>query len=166
LKTAGARPHHFFTWVLLKAYPHGRAGTVRLRSDDPTQVPRINKRSLGDNRGGADEIAALIEAIQTARRISGRVPFPHREIFPGADADLERHIRRNQFGLGHAACSNPMGAKGNRMAVLDGKLRVRGTKNVRVVDASSFPRIPGFVPRASISILSEKASQDVLIDAG
>lgn len=89
---------------------------------------------------------ALIEAIQTARRISGRVPFPHREIFPGAGADLERHIRRNQFGLGHAACSNPIGASGDRMAVLDGKLRVRGTRNVRVVDASSFPRIPGSCP--------------------
>jgi choline dehydrogenase len=49
--------------------------------------------------------------------------------------------------------------------VLDGKLRVRGTRNVRVVDASSFPRIPGILPWAPIAILSEKASHDVLIDA-
>jgi hypothetical protein len=34
------------------------------------------------------------------------------------------------------------------------------------VDASSFPRIPGFVPWAPIAILSEKASQDVLVSSG
>jgi choline dehydrogenase len=163
-RIAGARPRHFFTWLLLKAHPGDRAGTVRLRSKDPTKRPRVNKRSLGDNRGGAYEIAALIEALQTARQISSRIPFPHREIFPGSGADLEQHIRRNQFGH-HASCSNPIGADGDRMAVLDGQLRVRGTRNVRVVDASSFPRIPAYLPWAPTAILSEKASQDILADA-
>jgi choline dehydrogenase len=151
---------------LVKAYPAGRAGSVRLRSKDPTKTPRIHKRSLGDNTGGQYDIAALIEAIETARGMSGRVPFPHHEIFPGAGADLEQHIRHNQFGQAHAACTNPIGAGEDPKAVLDGKLRVRGTTNVRVVDASSFPRIPGFVPWAPIAILSEKASQDILDDAG
>lgn len=160
-QTAPARPRQYFTWVLLKAHPRDRAGSVRLRSKDPTQVPKIHKRSLGDNRGGEYEIAGLIEAIQTARRISGRVPFPHREVFPGAGADLVQHIRRNQFGH-HASCSNPIGAEGDAMAVLDGRLRVRGTTNLRVVDASCFPRIPAFLPWAPTAILSEKASQDIL----
>lgn len=36
-----------------------------------------------------------------------------------------------------------MGSKADPMSVVDSKLIVHGTKNLRVVDASVFPRIPG-----------------------
>lgn len=149
---------------MVKAHSRDRAGTVRLRSNDPTDVPKIHKRSLGDTRGGGYEVAALVEAIKTARRISERVPFRHREIWPGAGANLEQHIRRNQYGH-HASCTNPIGSDNDPMAVLDGKLRVRGTTNVRVIDASSFPRAPAYLPWTPTAILSEKASQDILAEA-
>ncbi len=51
------------------------------------------------------------------------------------------------------------------MAVLDSKFRVRGTKNVRVVDASVFPFIPGFFIVTPIYMIAEKASEDILADA-
>jgi choline dehydrogenase len=63
------------------------------------------------------------------------------------------------------ACTNPMGAAGDAMAVLDGQLRVRGTSNVRVVDASAFPRIVGTFLWLPTAILSEKASQDIIAAA-
>ncbi len=44
------------------------------------------------------------------------------------------------------------------MAVLDSDFRVRGVEGLRVVDASVFPRIPGFFPVISVMMLGEKAA--------
>ena len=50
------------------------------------------------------------------------------------------------------------------MAVLDSNFNVLGTKNLRVVDASVFPHIPGYFIVLPIYMISEKAS-DVIIAA-
>jgi hypothetical protein len=39
-------------------------------------------------------------------------------------------------------------------AVLDGNFQVRGVKNLRVVDASSWPEIPGYFPTSPIYMVS------------
>ncbi|CAN9106014.1 unnamed protein product, partial [Alternaria alternata] len=49
-------------------------------------------------------------------------------------------------------------------AVLDSKFRVRGTRGLRVVDASSFPKVPGGFPVLPTMMISEKATEDVLAD--
>ena len=51
------------------------------------------------------------------------------------------------------------------MAVVDSKFRVHGTKNLRVVDASVFPHIPGLFIVTAIYMISEKASDVILADA-
>jgi choline dehydrogenase len=48
------------------------------------------------------------------------------------------------------------------MAVLDSKFVVRRTENLRVVDASSFPRIPGFFIVVPIYMMAEKATDEIL----
>ena len=58
-----------------------------------------------------------------------------------------------------------MGPKSDPMAVVDSNFRVYWTKNLRVVDASVFPRIPGFFIVTSIYMISEKASDAILADA-
>ena len=52
------------------------------------------------------------------------------------------------------------------MAVLDSKFVVRGTKNLRDVDASAFPKIPGFYIVVPVYMLAEKATDDILSAAG
>ena len=52
------------------------------------------------------------------------------------------------------------------MAVLDSEFRVRGTTNLRVVDASVFPKIPGFFIVTPIYMISEKATDVLLADIG
>jgi choline dehydrogenase len=42
---------------------------------------------------------------------------------------------------------------------------VHGIKRLRVVDASVFPRIPGFFIVTSVYMLAEKASDVILEDA-
>ena len=64
----------------------------------------------------------------------------------------------------NASCTCKIGADNDKLAVLDGDFRVRGVKNLRVVDASVFPRIPGLFILSSVYMISEKAS-DVIIAA-
>jgi choline dehydrogenase len=49
--------------------------------------------------------------------------------------------------------------------VVDSSFRVYGTTGLRVVDASVFPRIPGFFIVTPIYMISEKASDVILADA-
>ncbi len=43
--------------------------------------------------------------------------------------------------------------------------RLYGTRNLRVVDASVFPRIPGFFIVSAVYMISEKASDEILAEA-
>lgn len=52
------------------------------------------------------------------------------------------------------------------MAVLDSRFRVRGVAGLRVVDAPVFPRIPGTFIVLPIYMVSEKAADVILDDAG
>jgi choline dehydrogenase len=56
-----------------------------------------------------------------------------------------------------------MGPDSDPNAVLDSRFRVRGTTGLRVVDASVFPRIPGFFIVVPIYMAAEKAT-DVLLE--
>ena len=54
---------------------------------------------------------------------------------------------------------------GDRGAVLDSAFRVRGTQGLRVVDASVFPRIPGFFIASAVYMVAEKAADAILASA-
>ena len=65
-----------------------------------------------------------------------------------------------------ASCSCPIGKNDDKMAVLDSRFLVRGTLNLRVVDASVFPKIPGFFIVSAVYMISEKATDVILQAAG
>ncbi|HSX77625.1 MAG TPA: GMC oxidoreductase, partial [Candidatus Saccharimonadia bacterium] len=49
--------------------------------------------------------------------------------------------------------------------VVNGNFQVHGTKGLRIVDASVFPKIPGYFIVSSIYMIGEKASDVILADA-
>jgi len=81
-----------------------------------------------------------------------------------SDEDLKQFVRDNAWGH-HASCTCKIGPRQDPMAVLDSNFRVHGTRNLRVVDASVFPRIPGFFIVSAVYMISEKASEVILADA-
>ncbi len=91
-----------------------------------------------------------------------------REVTPGPEvqtrADIARYVRDHAWGH-HASCSNKMGPRADPTAVVDQRFRVYGTTGLRVVDASVFPRIPGFFIVTSVYMIAEKASDVILEDA-
>lgn len=50
--------------------------------------------------------------------------------------------------------------------VLDSRLRVWGTSNLRVIDSSSFPSLPPGHPQSTIYALAEKGSDLIKEDHG
>jgi len=90
------------------------------------------------------------------------------EVAPGPNVDTREQIKtfvRNEAWGHHASCTCRMGPPGDPGAVVDSRFRVQGIERLRIVDASVFPRIPGFFIVTSVYIISEKASDVILADA-
>jgi choline dehydrogenase len=162
--------HNIFTWAVLKAHTINRAGEVLLRSADPRDTPHIVFRYFdeGNDQAGED-LAAVVEGVQAARDIMDRArELVRREILPGRDVQTPEQLQewvRNQAWGHHASCTCPMGPAEDPGAVVDSRFRVHGVGRLRIVDASVFPRIPGFFIVTSIYMIAEKASDIVLEDA-
>lgn len=161
---------NIFTWAVLKAHTINRAGEVLLRSADPRDTPHVVFRYFdeGDDRAGED-LTAVVEGVQIARDIMRRAgDLVRREITPGSDVRTPEQLRawvRDQAWGHHASCTCQMGPAGDPSAVVDSRFRVQGVQRLRIVDASVFPRIPGFFIVTSIYMIAEKASDVVLEDA-
>lgn len=169
----------WWTWLILKTRVRNRAGTVKLRSIDPLDTPVIEFNSFdsGTTIDGADikDLQAAYEGVQLARRIndafsssSCSTSLSIQETFPGPGAsseeDTKKSIKAGAFGH-HASCTAAIRKEGDSMAALDGRIRIRGTRRLRVVDASVFPRTPGTFPVLPLLLVSELAGGMVLEDA-
>jgi choline dehydrogenase len=159
------------TWTILKAHTNNCGGTVKLRSADPRDPPDINFHYFTEGTGNWDEdLDSVVNAIEFVRKISRPVAdLVKQEELPGAAVQdrkgLKQFVQDNAWGH-HASCTCPIGRKEDPMAVLDSNFRVYGTSGLRVVDASVFPKIPGFFIVSSVYMIGEKAADVILIDAG
>ncbi|KIK68546.1 hypothetical protein GYMLUDRAFT_35990 [Collybiopsis luxurians FD-317 M1] len=157
------------TAVHLKAHPSSK-GTVRLTGSHPQDLLNIQKLHFQAENGPRD-VADLREAIKRSRAVMESltiIPFVDQEIFPGpqaqTDDEIDAHIYENIFGH-HACCTNPIGADNDTSAVLDGDFKVRGVNNLRVVDVSSWPNVPGWFICTPTYMISEKAADVILAAA-
>jgi choline dehydrogenase-like flavoprotein len=80
-----------------------------------------------------------------------------------ADEELKDFIRRNAWGH-HASCTCAIGPRESD-GVLSSDFRVHGTRGLRVVDASVFPRIPGTFIVSAVYMIAEKAAEAILSEA-
>jgi len=167
---SASRGQNYFTWIILKAHTRNTAGKVTLQSADPREVPNIQFHYFDEgNDAGGEDLESVVEGIEFVRRITARAPLLiKQEIIPGKSVNSREQLKdfiKNEAWGHHASCSNKMGPKDDKMAVVDSKFRVYGTKNLRVVDASVFPYIPGFFIVSAVYMISEKASDVILEDA-
>jgi choline dehydrogenase len=161
---------NYFTWAILKAHTNNCAGTVKLRSTDPLDTPDINFRYFSEgNDAKGEDLESVVEGVQFVRNMmEGYKDLVAEEEVPGSKVQTREQLRefiKNEAWGHHASCTCKIGADNDPMAVLDGNFRVRGVKNLRVVDASAFPKIPGFFIVTPVYMISEKASDVILADA-
>jgi choline dehydrogenase len=159
------------TWVVLKAHTNNRAGEIKLRSPDPRDTPIINFHYFQEGTETQDQdLGSVVEGIRFVRLMTAKLKdsglIKHEEL-PGdekqSDEELRTFVRQNAWGH-HASCSCAIGPRENN-GVLDSNFRVYGTQGLRVVDASVFPRIPGFFIVSAVYMIGEKAADVILADA-
>ncbi len=171
----------FDTYTLPHGYPtaqHGfsfapnvararSTGTVRLRSANPNDPPRIDFQYFTDPY---DEFV-LVEGLKFARRIANQPPLRDwikRELFPGdaitSDEDLSAYGRKVAGTVYHPAGTCKMGAPDDKTAVVDPTLRVHGIENLRVADASIFPTMIGINPNLTCMMIGARCAEFVLGD--
>ncbi|MGH7872928.1 MAG: GMC family oxidoreductase [Candidatus Binatia bacterium] len=165
-----ARHHDYLSWVVLKAHTINSAGAVTLRSADPRDPPHINFRYFEEgNDEAGDDLKSVVEGVKFARKMTADLKkrgIIVEETLPGedcqTDSELQNFVRHNAWGH-HASCTCPIGPK-DTGGVLAGDFRVHGTRGLRVVDASVFPRIPGFFIVSAVYMIGEKAADVILAD--
>ncbi len=158
---------NIFTWAVLKAHTNNSSGTVTLKSADFRDVPEINFHYFDEgNDTKGEDLQAVVEGVKFVRRMAKRTQLITKtELLPGNKVETSEQIEQfiKDEAWGHHACGTcKIGHKDDKMAVLDSKFQVYGTRNLRVVDASVFPFIPGFFIVTSIYMISEKASDVIL----
>jgi choline dehydrogenase len=168
--SASLREPNVLTWAVLKAHTENRAGTVKLRSADPRDPPLIDFRYFeeGDDAAGKD-LAALVDSIGFVRELAKPLQACGvliEESAPGKAVDTPEkvagYVRDTAWGH-HASCSCPIGPAAGG-GVVDSAFRVHGTKRLRIVDASIFPRIPGIFLVSAVYMVAEKAAATILGD--
>ncbi len=158
-----------FTWAILKGHTKNTAGSVTLKSNDPLQTPEIEFKYFDEgNDVQGEDLKAMVKALKFVRRLNRGTSFQDvakQELVPGpaveSDDALKEFVMKEAWGH-HASCSNKMGPKQDPLAVVDSDFKVHGTKNLRIVDASVFPKIPGLFIVAPTYMISEKASEVIL----
>ena len=129
-------------------------GTVSISSADMREPPVINPNWLTHPTDQAVAIAAYRRARALFESSAMHPILVGGEYFPGSNVTTDQDILaliRQSFGtVFHASCTCKMGTSNDESAVLDSRARVRGVKNMRVVDASSFPLLPPGHPLATV----------------
>lgn len=162
------RHRNHLTWAVLKAHTNNRGGAVKLKTADPRDPPEINFHYFHEGTDTRQEdLESVVNGVEFVRAINAHLSDKlEEEEAPNGEErqDLAQFVKDHAWG--HHACGTcRIGRKDDRMAVLDGNFNVYGTQGLRVVDASVFPRIPGFFIVTSIYMVAEKAADVILAAA-
>lgn len=80
------------------------------------------------------------------------------------DDEIDDYVRRVSVGSLHSCCTCPM-SRDEKSGVVDQYLRVHGFKNLRIADASVFPKIPSGHTMAPTMMVSAHSCSEKLIES-
>ncbi len=162
-------PFPAFTASVANLRPTSR-GRVTLKSKDPAQPPAIAPNYLAtpeDRRVAADSIRVTRRIVsQPALR-----PYAPEEYLPGGairdddEAALEQAAGDIGTTIFHPVGTARMGREDDTRAVVDARLKVIGTENLRVIDASVMPSITSGNTNSPTIMIAEKGAAMILEDA-
>ncbi|KAI0489781.1 GMC oxidoreductase [Xylaria cf. heliscus] len=146
-------------------------GRLYLTSADPTVKPALDFRYFTDPEGY--DAATLVYGMRAARKVAEQAPFKdwiEKEIAPGpnvqSDEDLSHYARKVAHTVYHPCGTTRMGdTNTDELAVVNERLKVRGFKNLRIVDAGIFPTIPSINPMVTVLGCAERAVDLIVEEA-
>ena len=153
-------------YILFPTLLHPRSvGDIRLNENNPLGKPRINPNYYGN----PIDVEVLVRGIRHAQRLLNTTAFErYRGVIPGKDAssphpydsdDFWRwYVRHPTLTIFHPVSTCKMGDPSDPNTVVDPWLKVKGFKNLRVVDASVMPDIVSANTVAATIMIAEKAA--------
>ncbi|HTZ66902.1 MAG TPA: choline dehydrogenase [Roseiarcus sp.] len=136
-------------------------GSVRLRSPDPAEPPRITFNYMSH----PDDWIEMRACVRLTREIFAQRafdPYRGREIKPGetcvSDEAIDAFVRDHVESAYHPSCTCKMGSVADPSAVVDSETRVIGAEALRVVDSSIMPSITNGNLNAPTIMIGEKAA--------
>jgi choline dehydrogenase len=136
-------------------------GTVRLRSADPTDAPRIELPNFKE----PSDLDRLVEGYRRAVEVASSPEIRRLCDGPlpviGNDGELRRTIRQAAASVPHVVGTCAMGSSPDAGAVVDGSGRVHGTERLFVVDASIMPTVPSGFTHLPTIVIAEKLAERV-----
>jgi len=114
------------------------------------------------------DLEMMVQAVKFARKVAATGPLANlvkEEIIPGpeaqSDADIKEFIRNTIQTVFHPLGTAAMLPRGE-LGVVDTNLKVYGTKNLRVVDASVIPMQVSAPTQSTVYALAEKAASIIM----
>lgn len=140
-------------------------GTVRLASPDPRDRPRVDPRYLSDPEG--EDLRRSAWALRLAQRLADSPAFAPYNAGPYEpdrvlqdEEEIADFLRARSETLYHPVGTCRMGTDSG--AVVDPRLRVRGARGLRVIDASVMPTITRGNTNAPTIMIAERGAELVL----
>lgn len=81
------------------------------------------------------------------------------------DEEIDEYVRRVSHTSLHFSCTCPM-SNDEKTGVVDQRLRVYGFKNLRIADASVFPRVPSSHTMLPVMMIAERCAYFIKKDWG
>ncbi len=163
-KPGSGLPDDGYTALITVLHPHS-VGEIRLKSANPLDAPAIDLRFFEDPR----DMETAVRGFKIIREILNGDPLNKhfiKEILPGeavqTDEEIREYLREYPGTTFHPVGTCKMGH--DKMAVVDDRLKVRGIKGLRVVDASIMPTLVGGNTNAPTIMIAEKAADMILED--
>jgi choline dehydrogenase len=160
-------PFPAFTASVCQLRPASR-GTVHVGSPDWREAPVIRPNYLSDPY----DRAVAANAIRVTRRIVSQpalAKYQPEEFKPGVEHQTEEALMKAAGDIGttifHPVGTARMGAASDPLAVLDGRLRVRGVEGLRVIDASVMPTITSGNTNSPTLMIAERGAEMIIEDA-
>ncbi|KZP25967.1 GMC oxidoreductase [Athelia psychrophila] len=139
-------------------------GSVHINSPDPFAQPSIDPKFLSR----AYDMKAFLQALRLREKIIRAPPLDsmitQSAIPPSSvqtDEEVEAFIKANITTFAHPVGTAAMAAR-NLGGVVDQNLKVYGTRNIRVVDASIIPLQISATPASTVFAIAEKAADIIL----
>ncbi|KUI73223.1 Glucose dehydrogenase [FAD, quinone] [Cytospora mali] len=114
-------------------------------------VPDIAASTLPNSSAGVQENAEAIATSDTKE--NGNKTWKN-----VTDREIDDYVRRVSHTSLHFSCTCPMSNNDEKSGVVDQKLRVYGFKNLRIADASVFPRVPSGHTMAPVMMVAERCA--------
>ncbi|TGJ87562.1 hypothetical protein E0Z10_g1199 [Xylaria hypoxylon] len=157
-------PENFVSLGCVQSHPFSR-GTTHISSADINAVPDINP-SYFSHPADLEIMARHLQALDTKLRPSEQLAHylkpdgkrNHPDAFHVGDLEGAKKYVLDTATSAYHSCGSAAMLPRERGGVVDPKLFVYGTENLRIVDASIFPLIPRGNILSSVYAVAEKAA--------